>query len=102
MNKDDYQKIYSKIVAKAWKDPDFKALLLKNPESALRSLGVEVPQGIKVVTYENTESQFCFVLPQPPPGALALSDEELETIAAGEALNPLHQDRIVRRPHIGL
>lgn len=46
------------LVAKAWKDPKYRELLLNNSEKALEMIGFPPPQGIgsKLVVVENTES----------------------------------------------
>ena len=36
---------YSKIIAKVWSDPHFKAELLSNPKEALHSEGIDLPEG---------------------------------------------------------
>lgn len=72
---------YSKIIAKVWSDPQFKTLLLQNPEEALHTLGIEVPEGAKVTICENTENHLYFVVPQKPAGNF--SDKELESLAGG-------------------
>lgn len=72
---------YSKIIAKVWSDPEFKTLLLKNPEEALHTLGIEVPEGAKITICENTEKQLYFVVPQKPAGNF--SEKELESLAGG-------------------
>ena len=74
---------YGKVIAKAWRDPAFKAKLLADPQGTLRQAGVSVPAGVTVTVVENTGTHFHFVLPTKPTGAL--SDEELDRAAGGEA-----------------
>ena len=46
----------SRVVARAWTDPDFKARLLSDARSALRELGIEIPADTPHLTVvENTE-----------------------------------------------
>ena len=39
---------YGKIIAKAWRDPAFKAKLLADPQGTLRQAGVSIPAGVTV------------------------------------------------------
>lgn len=82
MKDNEFKKMCSKIVAKAWSDPQFKEQLLKNPEKVLREQGIEIPEGKQITVCENTESQFYLVIPQKPAGNL--SEKQLESISAGE------------------
>ena len=44
-----------KIIAKAWRDPAFKAELIANPAAALKAEGIDMPAGITVATPTPTE-----------------------------------------------
>ncbi len=47
----------ARVVARAWSNPDFKALLLSDPEAALAQLGYSLPETTpKLDVVENTES----------------------------------------------
>jgi len=72
---------FAKIIAKAWRDPAFKAELIANPAAALKAEGIDVPDGMAVTVVENTEKLFHLVLPPVPTDAL--SDEALEAVAGG-------------------
>ena len=72
---------YGKIIAKAWRDPAFKAELIANPAAALKDEGIDVPAGMAVTVLENTDKQFHLVLPPKPTGEL--SDEALDAVAGG-------------------
>jgi hypothetical protein len=79
----------AKIVASAWRDPEYKKRLLKNPkqvvEEELQGIadGVELPKDLQVAVHEESPTQYHLVLPRNPneiaPGAVA--DEHLEAIA---------------------
>jgi hypothetical protein len=68
-----------KIIAKAWRDPAFKAELIANPAAALKAEGIDVPAGMAVTVVENTDKQFHLVLPPVPTDEL--SDEALDGVA---------------------
>ena len=70
-----------KIIAKAWRDPAFKAELIANPAAALKAEGIDVPAGMAVTVLENTDKQFHLVLPPVPSDQL--SDEALDAVAGG-------------------
>ena len=73
---------FGKIIAKAWRDPAFKADLIANPAAALKAEGIDVPAGMAVTVLENTDKQFHLVLPPVPTGEL--SDEALDRVAGGK------------------
>ncbi len=72
---------FAKIIAKAWRDPVFKAELIANPAAALKAEGINVPAGMTVTVVENTDKQFHLVLPPKPTGEL--SDGALDGVAGG-------------------
>jgi hypothetical protein len=71
----------AKIIAKAWRDPAFKAELIANPAAALKAEGIAVPAGMTVTVVENTDKQLHLVLPPVPTDEL--SDETLDGVAGG-------------------
>lgn len=77
---------YGKVVAKAWRDPAFKAKLIADPQAVLREAGMGVPAGATVKVVENTGTHLHFVLPPKPTGQL--SDEALDEVAAGAGPMP--------------
>ena len=87
-------KQYQEIVAKAWQDEAFKQGLLANPQAVLQEHGIAVPDGVTVrvvedtAEIENTAESVYLVLP-PRPASGELSDDELEQVAGGAALNYL-------------
>jgi len=83
--REEFQKVWAKIMAKAWSDRAFKESLLKDPHAVLESHGIAIPTGIRVVISENTATTFYLTLPQKPEGEL--TDEKLQSIAAGVANN---------------
>jgi hypothetical protein len=72
---------FAKVIAKAWRDPAFKAELIANPAAALKAEGIDVPDGMAVTVVENTDKQFHLVLPPVPTDEL--SDEALDAVAGG-------------------
>jgi len=72
---------YAKVIARAWRDPAFKAKLIADPEGTLREAGAPVPPGVKMTVVENTSKHFHLVLPLKPTAEL--SDEALDMVAGG-------------------
>lgn len=77
----DQQAAYGKVVARAWRDPSFKAKLVADPQAALKDAGVSVPPGVKLTVVENTDTHIHVVLPPKPTGDL--SDEALDKVVGG-------------------
>jgi len=77
---------YAKVIAKAWRDPSFKAKLIADPQSILKQAGVSIPAGVTVKVVENTATHLHFVLPSKPTGKL--SDEALDAAAGGVGQMP--------------
>jgi hypothetical protein len=75
----DKASAYGKIIAKAWRDPSFKAKLIADPQAILRQAGVSLPAGVTVNVVENTGTHFHFVLPAKP--SEPLSDDALDKLA---------------------
>ena len=84
MDREEFQKAYGKVVAKAWADEDFKAKLLADPKTVLKGNGVEIPQDVEILVVENTDKIVHLILPPEPAGQL--SEEELEVVNGGSSL----------------
>jgi hypothetical protein len=81
----ELQNRYAKIVARAWRDEDFKRRLIGDPGAVFKEEGVPVSPGRDVKVLEQTSRVFYFVLPSRPAN---LSDEQLdqEAIALGSCV----------------
>lgn len=82
MSEQDQQKIFARVVARAWADDGYKTRLFNDPAGVAREEGFEFPAGAKVVVHENTGNEFHVVLPAKPE-ARDLSEEELDSVAGG-------------------
>lgn len=80
-DQDKARAAYGKVIARAWRDPAYKARLLADPLGALQEAGVAVPAGMAVKVVENTDKHVHFVLPPKPTDEL--SDEALDKVAGG-------------------
>ena len=81
MGREEFQKAYGKVVAKAWGDDDFKEKLLADPMTVLKENGVAIPEDVEFRVVENTDKIVHLILPPEPAGQL--SEEELEVVAGG-------------------
>ena len=82
------QKIYGRVVAKAWEDDGFKQRLIANPVAVLKEYGMEVLPGVEVEVVEGRGEPEIgpnrMVLQIPPrPSSEELSMEDLEQAAGG-------------------
>jgi hypothetical protein len=73
---------YAKVIARAWQEPAFKALLLADAAAALAAAGHPVPAGMTVKVVEGTAKVLYFILPLAPTRT-ELVDEVLEKAATG-------------------
>ncbi|HEX3049168.1 MAG TPA: NHLP leader peptide family RiPP precursor [Aggregatilineaceae bacterium] len=82
------QNLEAKLIAKAWADENFKALLLKDPKQALKEFLIGEGQKVDwlnqfvVKCVEESANEIVLVLPLNLAN-LELSDEMLEALAGG-------------------
>jgi hypothetical protein len=55
MDRQEFQKAWGRVVARAWEDESFKARLLAAPAAVLKDYGFEVPANIRIRVVENNE-----------------------------------------------
>lgn len=60
----DMKAIYEKIVEKADNDKSFREYLLKDAKAALKSIGIEFPEDVKVQVFEDKPDDMHILLPQ--------------------------------------
>jgi hypothetical protein len=77
------QGIMSRVVVKAWTDPDFARRLQEKPLDVLAEEGLELeePRAVNVVVHIDTPQTKHIVIPVPPD-LLSLPEEQLLMIAA--------------------
>jgi hypothetical protein len=85
------QEFERNIILKAWKDPEFKKRLLKDPKKVFQEelsaldKGIKLPDNLNIKVVEEDPKTLYLVLPQNPQEAAGreLSDKELESVAGG-------------------
>ena len=80
MNRKEMSSAWSKIVARAWADEEFKRQLIKNPQEVFKEYGI-AQKGVQYKIHENTERETHLLLPPAP--AEGMSEEQLRQVAAG-------------------
>ncbi|HEY2573040.1 MAG TPA: NHLP leader peptide family RiPP precursor [Verrucomicrobiaceae bacterium] len=86
MNQKERETILARLTAKCWADEEFKKRILDDPMAVLAAEGIEIPAGIKVCVWENSDRIFHLVLPTKPT-AEELSDEQLDSVSGGLLAN---------------
>ncbi len=74
----------SKLVTRAWSDPEFRKALLANPRAAFeKELGRRLPAEFEIRVLEDTPTLYHFVIPRNPAGEGELADFELDNVVGG-------------------
>src|SRR3954469_9114558 len=60
---ESFRREWSKIVAKAWADPEFRAKLEADPKLVLRERGIEVPDEVYLKTTDDTVNSLGVIRP---------------------------------------
>lgn len=86
----DRKQFEAKIIAKAWKDAEFREALKRDPKATLaRELeslhsGAKLPDNLNVTVVEESADHIYLVIPNSPTGVSgALDDASLEAVAGG-------------------
>jgi hypothetical protein len=78
----EWEKQWSQINLRAWKDDTFKRRLIANPNDVLTEMGFSPPRGMQVKVVENTDSVVHLPL-YAKPKSTELSEEDLKQVAGG-------------------
>jgi hypothetical protein len=79
-NNKEIQKKWVQILERAWRDPNFKQKLLKNPEQVLKEMGVDLPSDKKIEIHENTDKVVHVIFPSKRG---EITEEDLKRVAGG-------------------
>jgi len=80
----------AKIVRRCWQDEEFRKNFTADPSGAFVKY-LHVPAGNlpKIAVHHEEPGSWHIVLPQSPPNASELSEQDLETIAGGTTISIL-------------
>ena len=74
-----------RLIEKSLEDESFRQRLIEEPKGAVeQELGTRLPEGVRVVTVEETQDTIYLVLPSTPMASGEggeLSDQQLESVA---------------------
>jgi hypothetical protein len=74
----------TKLIEKAWKDPEFRRGILKDPKGMFEQyIGQKLPDQVRIYVHEEDASTLHFSIPPAPSNVHELSDEDLEKVAGG-------------------
>src|ERR1044072_131451 len=78
------QQLRTQLIEKAWKDPQFKAKVVRDPKGMLEQhLGKTLPQEVKIYVHEEGNNTLHFSIPPSPSKMAELSDDDLAKVAGG-------------------
>ena len=69
-----------------YKDPAYRARVVKEPRTVLAEMGLTLPESTEVTVWDSSSEVRFFVLPQRPAASEGLSEEELVAIVSRDAM----------------
>lgn len=87
-SKNQAQELMNTLITKSWEDSNFKKQLIADPVATIEQVSGDklvLPKGVNIVVNDFTEVDYDYMIipAQPDFDELALSEEQLETIAGG-------------------
>ena len=81
------------LVAACETDPELRRRLVEETISTLESVGIDVPDDLRVTVLENRRDLIHIVLPREPVPEHDVTDEELRRPTSGDLDHPAHAMR---------
>jgi nitrile hydratase len=69
-----------------YKDPAYRARIVKEPRTVLREMGLDVPEEKQITVWDSSSEVRFFVLPQRPDGTESMSEEDLAGLVTRDAM----------------
>lgn len=69
-----------------YKDPAYRARVVKEPRTVLAEMGLTLPESTEVTVWDSSSEVRFFVLPQRPVASEGMSEEELVAIVSRDAM----------------
>jgi len=69
-----------------YKDPAYRARVVREPRTVLREMGLDLPESTRIVVHDSSSEVRWLVLPERPAGTEGMSEEELTALVTRDAL----------------
>ncbi|MFJ4844737.1 MULTISPECIES: nitrile hydratase subunit alpha [unclassified Streptomyces] len=69
-----------------YKDPAYRARVVKEPRAVLSEMGLDLDDGVRIVVRDSTSEVRWLVLPERPPGTEHLTEEQLVPLVTRDAM----------------
>jgi nitrile hydratase len=69
-----------------YKSPAYRARMVREPRVLLREMGLDLPEQVEIRVWDSSAEIRYLVLPEPPPGAENLGEDELATRVSRDAM----------------
>jgi nitrile hydratase len=69
-----------------YKDPAYRARVVREPRRVLAEMGLELPADVEVRVWDSSAEVRYLVLPERPPGTAGLSESELAALVTRDAM----------------
>jgi nitrile hydratase len=69
-----------------YKSPAYRARMVREPRALLREMGLDLSEQVEIRVWDSSAEIRYLVLPEPPPGAATLGEDELATRVSRDAM----------------
>jgi nitrile hydratase len=69
-----------------YKDPAYRARVVKEPRKVLSEMGLELDEGVEITVHDSSSEVRWLVLPERPAGTDDMTEEQLATLVTREAM----------------
>ena len=69
-----------------YKSPAYRARMVREPRALLREMGLDLSEQVEIRVWDSSAEIRYLVLPEPPPGAETLGEDELATRVSRDAM----------------
>ena len=69
-----------------YKDPAYRARVVKEPRTVLGEMGLELPETTEITVWDSSSEVRFFVLPQRPAGSEGMSEDELAALVSRDSM----------------
>jgi nitrile hydratase len=69
-----------------YKDPAYRARVVKEPRAVLAEMGLTIPEGTEITVWDSSSEVRFFVLPQRPAASQGMSEEELVALVSRDSM----------------